>query len=81
MNNDLNQNIKATTQRKINIVHPSQYARMINEAAYYRAEQRGFLPGYELLDWLEAEEEILGSGYQSMSNQYPHMWPEKEGQS
>jgi hypothetical protein len=33
--------------------------RNIAEAAYYRAEQRGFVPGYELDDWLAAEREIL----------------------
>ena len=27
-------------------------------AAYYRAEQRGFTPGGELDDWLEAEREL-----------------------
>ncbi|MGH7261030.1 MAG: DUF2934 domain-containing protein [Burkholderiales bacterium] len=27
-------------------------------AAYYRAEKRGFVPGGELQDWLEAEAEI-----------------------
>ncbi len=32
--------------------------RMIAEAAYYRAEARGFATGYELEDWLEAEAEI-----------------------
>ncbi len=32
--------------------------RMIAEAAYYRAKKRGFLPGYELDDWLTAEAEI-----------------------
>lgn len=31
---------------------------MISEAAYYRAEKRGFAPGHECLDWLEAEREI-----------------------
>jgi sterol desaturase/sphingolipid hydroxylase (fatty acid hydroxylase superfamily) len=31
---------------------------MIAEAAYFRAEKRGFAPGYESLDWLEAEREI-----------------------
>lgn len=31
---------------------------MIEEAAYYRAEKRGFRAGYELQDWLEAEVEI-----------------------
>lgn len=32
--------------------------RLIAEAAYFRAEQRGFVPGYELADWLAAEIEI-----------------------
>jgi len=32
---------------------------MIAEAAYYRAEKRGFAPGYDFIDWLEAEQDIL----------------------
>jgi hypothetical protein len=32
--------------------------RKIAEAAYYRAQQRGFSPGYELEDWLAAEEQV-----------------------
>jgi hypothetical protein len=38
---------------------------MIAEAAYYRAELRGFDPGHELEDWFAAEFEIdcrLASG-------------------
>jgi hypothetical protein len=31
---------------------------LIAEAAYYRAEQRNFIPGCELSDWLDAEAEI-----------------------
>jgi hypothetical protein len=31
----------------------------IAELAYYKAESRGFAPGYELEDWLEAERECL----------------------
>lgn len=31
---------------------------MIAESAYYRAERRGFQPGYELEDWYAAEQEI-----------------------
>lgn len=31
---------------------------MIAEAAYYRAEQRGFTPEQETEDWLEAEKQI-----------------------
>ncbi|MCK9382578.1 MAG: DUF2934 domain-containing protein [Sulfuritalea sp.] len=37
---------------------------MIAEAAYYRAEQRGFEPGNEMSDWLQAEvdvEALLGN--------------------
>jgi hypothetical protein len=33
---------------------------MISEAAYYRAQRRGFAPGRELDDWLAAEAEIAG---------------------
>jgi Protein of unknown function (DUF2934) len=31
---------------------------MIAENAYYRAQGRGFMPGYEFEDWLAAEREI-----------------------
>lgn len=31
---------------------------MIAELAYYKAEKRGFLPGYELENWLESEKEL-----------------------
>ena len=31
---------------------------LIQESAYYKAEARGFSPGYEEQDWLEAEAEI-----------------------
>jgi hypothetical protein len=30
----------------------------IAEAAYYRAQQRGFAPGHELDDWVAAEAEV-----------------------
>jgi len=32
--------------------------RWIAEAAYYRAEKRGFAPGFALEDWLSAEAEV-----------------------
>ena len=32
----------------------------IAEAAYYKAERRGFSPGRDELDWFEAEKEIDG---------------------
>jgi len=31
---------------------------MIAEAAYHRAQRRGFAPGGEVQDWLEAEAEV-----------------------
>ncbi|MCU0935729.1 MAG: DUF2934 domain-containing protein [Gammaproteobacteria bacterium] len=30
----------------------------IRELAYFKAERRGFNPGHELKDWLEAEREV-----------------------
>ena len=37
---------------------PEDRTQRIAVAAYYRAEQRGFSPGGELEDWLEAEKQI-----------------------
>jgi hypothetical protein len=31
---------------------------LIEQAAYFLAEKRGFAPGYELEDWLQAEAQI-----------------------
>lgn len=33
---------------------------MIAEAAYFRAEQRGFAPGNEMSDWFQAEADVEG---------------------
>lgn len=33
--------------------------RLIAEAAYYRAQRRGFAPGHEVEDWIEAETEVM----------------------
>jgi hypothetical protein len=35
-----------------------EFREMVAKNAYYRAEKRGFEDGYELDDWLEAEQEI-----------------------
>jgi hypothetical protein len=32
---------------------------MVREAAYYRAEKRGFTPGLEADDWAQAEAEVM----------------------
>jgi hypothetical protein len=39
------------------LIYKDRYER-IAEAAYLRAEQRGFEPGHEVDDWLEAEREV-----------------------
>jgi hypothetical protein len=40
-------------------VSPEELRKLISEAAYFRAKQRGFAPGYELEDWKEAEAEVM----------------------
>ncbi|MDZ4252143.1 MAG: DUF2934 domain-containing protein [Sulfuritalea sp.] len=42
-------------------VDESRLQEMIAVAAYYRAEQRGFAPGNELVDWIQAEAEFQTS--------------------
>ena len=42
------------------LLDPDTRLSRIAEAAYYRAELRGFATGYELEDWLAAEAEIDG---------------------
>ena len=39
-------------------VGPEERYQMIAEAAYYRAQQRGFSGGDPIQDWLEAEAEV-----------------------
>ncbi len=52
-------NINSDTAVPINsICLPDREAR-IAELAYLKAESRGFEPGHELEDWLEAEGEFL----------------------
>jgi hypothetical protein len=40
-------------------VSPEELRKLISEAAYYRAKQRGFEPGHELEDWVQAEAEVM----------------------
>ena len=63
----------ATEERSIKSISVSVMSRhhedrraSIAEAAYFRAQLRGFEPGHEVEDWLAAEEEVdrrlLGEG-------------------
>jgi hypothetical protein len=38
---------------------PDDIRRLIAEAAYYKAKERGFQPGHELEDWVQAESEVM----------------------
>jgi hypothetical protein len=44
------------------LVSPEERHLRISEAAYRRAQARGFVEGGELEDWLEAEREVDGVG-------------------
>ena len=44
--------------------------RRISDAAYYRAQRRGFAPGHEEEDWLEAEKDLY-SGEQRAHGMKP----------
>ncbi len=47
-------------ERKINkeVIEADRFQKMIAERAYCKSEKRGFIPGHEMKDWLEAEWEI-----------------------
>ena len=37
---------------------PEDVYRLIQESAYFKAKARGFAPGHEVQDWIEAEAEV-----------------------
>lgn len=49
---------RAAVKESNQAVTDGERRRRIAEAAYYRAERRGFTPGGEHDDWLEAEQEV-----------------------
>jgi Protein of unknown function (DUF2934) len=49
---------KPAISRVTPFVDPQQRAALIAEAAYFRAQKRGFAPGHETEDWLAAEAEV-----------------------
>ena len=49
---------KASAEKPSPPVSGDELRRLVAEAAYYRAQRRGFEPGYELQDWVEAESEV-----------------------
>jgi hypothetical protein len=49
---------KSSAEKPSPQVSSEDLQRLVAEAAYYRAQRRGFEPGYELQDWVEAEAEV-----------------------
>jgi Protein of unknown function (DUF2934) len=37
---------------------PEEVYKLIQESAYFKAKARGFAPGHEVQDWVEAEAEV-----------------------
>ena len=37
---------------------PEDVYKLIQESAYFKAKARGFAPGHEVQDWIEAEQEV-----------------------
>ena len=46
------------TGSKFTISEEEARRRLIAEITYFATERRGFSPGYELDDWLQAEQEV-----------------------
>ena len=60
---DTRSNSKGANPMNTNVrgdASPEEIRQLIAEAAYYRAKERGFQPGHELEDWVEAESEVMG---------------------
>lgn len=58
--NNLDYFIENTTTRVIETKDDGHQCQ-IALGAYFKAERRGFAPGHELDDWLEAEHDIMGN--------------------
>lgn len=54
---------RSTAKEKLSkaVAHSQERHRMIAEAAYYHALQRGFAEGFDLDDWFMAEKQISQS--------------------
>lgn len=48
----------STAPSAVPALNAEERNRLVARAAYFRAEKRGFAPGYELQDWVEAEAEV-----------------------
>lgn len=56
--NDIQAPLEPEPPATVSFMEPDKRHALICEAAYFRAERRGFCPGQELDDWLAAEGDI-----------------------
>ena len=49
----------ANTTEAAAMPNEAELRELISQAAYYRAEKRGFSPGLEAEDWMQAEAEVM----------------------
>jgi hypothetical protein len=49
---------KQEVERTAAVPSDAEMMEMVSQAAYYRAEKRGFQPGLEAEDWVQAEAEV-----------------------
>ena len=49
---------KTTTKKTKAVISAEEKYQMIQQTAYYFAEARGFVPGHETSDWIQAEQQI-----------------------
>ena len=53
------QEVNSDSEESGNTLNSVDLDARIAELAYLKAESRGFEPGHELEDWLEAEQELM----------------------
>jgi hypothetical protein len=53
-----NKPVRKASSSTAALIDPERRRALIAEAAYFRAESRGFAPGHEAEDWLAAELEV-----------------------
>lgn len=51
--------MKRTSAATLDEAEKVKQQKMINEAAFYKAQKRDFASGHEMEDWLEAEKEVV----------------------
>jgi hypothetical protein len=61
--NNKTKNSMAKTVKKMQMDWEGELHELIAERAYYKAEARGYEPGHEIQDWIDAEAEIEAELY------------------